>query len=118
MFQESTYSFLQESQIDIESPHMDPAVVAVSSFIPPPISQTTNIQRSAFANSIMPEDMGVNDRTLRAQVDKLRIDADIAAWKDVSSLMKGESTTKLMNSDLKGDSYNNGKYAIQRVRAY
>jgi hypothetical protein len=37
-FQETPYSFIQESQIDMESPaHMDPAVVAVSSFAPPQI---------------------------------------------------------------------------------
>ncbi|ODM91014.1 Caprin-2, partial [Orchesella cincta] len=30
------YSFMQESQLEIESPHMDPAVVAVSSYAPPP----------------------------------------------------------------------------------
>ncbi|XP_021954772.1 caprin homolog isoform X2 [Folsomia candida] len=35
---DSTYSFLQESQIDLESPHFDPAVVAVSSCLPGPIS--------------------------------------------------------------------------------
>jgi len=33
---EMTFSFIQESQLEIESPHMDPAVVAVSSFAPPP----------------------------------------------------------------------------------
>ncbi|CAG7704213.1 unnamed protein product [Allacma fusca] len=38
--QESTYNFMQESQIDIESPHMDPAVVSVSSFAPPPLPHT------------------------------------------------------------------------------
>ncbi|CAL8079685.1 unnamed protein product [Orchesella dallaii] len=33
---EMAYSFMQESQLEIESPHMDPAVVAVSSYAPPP----------------------------------------------------------------------------------
>jgi len=33
--QDSPYSFLQDSQIDLESPHFDPAVVAVSTSLPP-----------------------------------------------------------------------------------
>jgi len=50
--QESTYQFIQESQIDIESPHMDPAVVAVSSYAPPqPHSQRNEANSNLFNTS-------------------------------------------------------------------
>ncbi len=44
------YSFMQESQLEIESPHMDPAVVAVSSYAPPP----PQIQSQPDANHVFP----------------------------------------------------------------
>merc|ERR1719367_1101546 len=34
--QQPSINFLQESQIDMESPHMDPAVVMVHHTVPPP----------------------------------------------------------------------------------
>lgn len=41
------FSFIQDSQLEIESPHMDPAVVAVSSHVPP---QPPQIQTQPDSN--------------------------------------------------------------------
>lgn len=56
----TTYSFMQESQLEIESPHMDPAVVAVSSFAPPPPQlQSQSDANHVFNPEQVNETMGV-----------------------------------------------------------
>lgn len=46
---QSAFNFLQESQIDLDAPHMDPAVVAVHQMAPPPPA-SVNFGGNVFAN--------------------------------------------------------------------
>jgi len=85
---------------------MDPAVVAVSSFIPPPLSQTANVQRAVFTNSTMPTNhIGMNDGNLQSQMENLNMDGQITTWTDETATGQ---TNKSAHNDLNDDSYNNG----------
>jgi len=69
--QESTYNFMQESQIDISSPHMDPAVVAISSFPPPPLqAQQQDGANQNVYNAVENMNNRLNDLSLSHQNNK------------------------------------------------
>jgi len=77
--QESTYNFMQESQIDIESPHMDPAVVSVSSFAPPPLPQQVTNQ-NLYNNSVDNINAGLNDLSINRLSTNNKNEEEIDEW--------------------------------------
>jgi hypothetical protein len=66
--QDSAYQFIQESQIGIESPHMDPAVVAVSSYAPP---QTQAVRSEPNVNTFNTSSNAAGNTVPRSQSDSV-----------------------------------------------
>jgi caprin-1 len=57
---ESAFNFLQESQIDIGDPHLDPAVVAVHQIAPPPPPTHVNFPGTSYPASSPVEEKPLN----------------------------------------------------------
>ena len=101
LFQESSYNFMQESQIDIESPHMDPAVVSVSSFAPPLPQQVAN--QNVYNNSVDNINAGLNDLALSRLNTNTKNDDEIDEWD------QGSIPTTTFNNSAGGTAETNGR---------
>ena len=96
---------MQESQIDIESPHMDPAVVSVSSFAPPLPQQVTN--QNVYNNTVDNINAGLNDLALNRLSTNAKNCEEIDDW-DQGAI----TTTTFNNSNAAAPAEPNGRGTI------
>lgn len=80
---------------------MDPAVVAVSSFVPPPISQNSSgrHQRSAFTSAVAPLDNAPH-HSGRSDSVTVTIDDEINEWNAKPGFINSENKEVLDDGNL------------------